>query len=100
MIDTATETLLTLDQAASRQPVSRGGRPVHPATIWRWIRDRKLEGVRIGSRWLTSVEALQRHAERETLRALGDEPAPVAVETSARRKAIERAEREAELIGI
>jgi hypothetical protein len=102
MIDTATEHLLTLEQAASRIPISRGGRPCHPATIWRWIASRKLEGVRIGSRWLTSVEAIQRHAERETLAALGAEPAPVLppAQTTGRQRAIQCAEHEAELIGI
>ena len=91
MIDTATEQLLTLQQAADRMPVSRGGRPVHLATIWRWIKARKLEGVRLGDRWLTSVEALQRYAERQTLAALGNEPIPPApVQTAGRRKAIER----------
>ncbi len=101
MIDTANEQLLTLQQAADRMPVSRGGRPVHFATIWRWIKARKLEGIRIGDRWLTSVEAIQRFAERQTLAALGDNPAPaVPMQRKDRQRAIERAEREAELIGI
>jgi len=101
MIDTTTEQLLTLQQAADRIPISRGGAPCHPATIWRWIKSRKLEGTRIGNRWLTSVEAIQRHAERETLAALGVEPAPeVPVRTKGRQRAIQHAEHEAELIGI
>jgi excisionase family DNA binding protein len=101
MIDTASEQLLTLQQAADRMPVSRGGRPVHFATIWRWIKSRKLEGVRLGDRWLTSVEALQRYAERETLAALGKLPAPeLPVQTTGRKRAIERAEHEAAMIGI
>jgi hypothetical protein len=99
MIDIATEQLLTLQQAADREPVSRGGRPVNQTTIWRRIKDRELEGVRLGCRWVTSVEALQRYAERQTLAALGDEPAPrVPVQTKARRRAIERAEHEAAAI--
>jgi hypothetical protein len=101
MIDTTTEQLLTLQQAADRIPISRGGAPCHPATIWRWIMSRKLEGTRIGNRWLTSIEALQRHAERETLAALGQLPAPEApVQTKSRKQAIQRAEHEAALIGI
>ena len=101
MIDTATEQLLTLQQAADRIPISRGGAPCHPATIWRWITARKLEGCRIGNRWLTSVEAMQRHSERETLAVLGATPAPEApVQTKGRQQAIQRAEREAALIGI
>jgi hypothetical protein len=101
VIDTTTEQLITLQQGADRFPGSRAGTRCHPATLWRWIKDRKLEGVRIGGRWLTSVEALQRYAERETLAALGVEPAPVApVQTKERQRAIQRAENEAAAIGI
>jgi hypothetical protein len=47
---------------------------VHPATVIRWILDGiqagdrrvRLEAVRIGSRWLTSEEALRRFADRLT----------------------------------
>jgi len=99
MIDTTNEQLLTLQQAADRIPISRGGRPCHPATIWRWIISRKLEGTRIGNRWLTSVEALQRHSERETIAALGAEPAPLPTPgTKSRQKVIERAKKEAAAI--
>jgi excisionase family DNA binding protein len=101
MIDIACEKLLTLQQAADLMPVSRGGSKVHFVTIWRWIRDRKLEGIRVGGRWLTSLEAIQRAAERETLRALGELPAPeMPVQTTGRKRALARAEREAEAIGI
>jgi hypothetical protein len=101
MIDITTEQLITLEDAAARIPPGRGGRPCNPSTVYRWILSRKLEGTRIGNRWLTSVEALQRHSERETLAVLGAKPAPqIPVQTKGRRKAIERAEREAELIGI
>jgi Protein of unknown function (DUF1580) len=102
MIDTATEHLLTLQQAADRIPVSRGGRPCHPATIWRWIKSRKLEGTRLGDRWLTSVEALQRYAERQTLAELGAEPAPAAPldrMTAAQRRRHEADERYCESVG-
>ena len=57
MIDTSNEQLVTLQQAADREPPSRGGRPVHWVTIWRRIKSRKLEGIRLGGRWLTSIEA-------------------------------------------
>jgi hypothetical protein len=101
MIDITSETLITLPEAAARCPISRGGRPVHPATIWRWIKSRKLEGTRLGDRWLTSVEAMARYAERQTLAALGGEPAPQApVQTKQRQREIQRAERECERIGI
>jgi hypothetical protein len=99
MIDIASEHLITLQEAADRLPASRGGKPVHWSTIWRWIKDRKIEGVRIGARWVTSIEALQRHAERETLAALGAH-AMTPVQTRTRQRAIQRADREAEAIGI
>jgi hypothetical protein len=84
MIDIATETLITLKDAAARIPPSRGGRPTHAATIWRLIQSRKLEGVRLGGRWLTSLDALQRYGDRETRAALGDEPAPAPMITRRR----------------
>src|SRR5690242_10396382 len=101
MIDTTTEQLITLQQAADRIPISRGGAPCSPATIWRWIMSRKLEGTRIGNRWLTSVEALQRHSERETLAALGKVPAPEPpVQTAGRKRALQHAAQERARIGI
>jgi hypothetical protein len=55
--------------AAARELPSRTGRHAHATTLWRWattgakapsgVRVR-LERVRIGSTWYTSVEALQR----------------------------------------
>jgi hypothetical protein len=100
MIDIATETLLTLRDAAARIPSSRAGRPTHAATVFRLIRARKFEGIRIGGRWVTSVEALQRYADRETRAALGDRPAPGPSITRRRAAEIDRAEREATALGI
>src|ERR1700722_9308124 len=87
------ETLIGLCEAARRLPAGRGGRPVSFSCVLRWITsgvpgpDRqsvKLEGVRVGGRWLTSVEALARWAERLTPR-FEEEPAPMP-RTPARRK--------------
>jgi DNA-binding transcriptional regulator YiaG len=74
MIDLANESLLSLGQAASALPASRQGSRVSPSTIWRWIVAGvttpggrvQLEAIRLGGRWLTSKEALQRFAERQT----------------------------------
>jgi hypothetical protein len=75
MIDLKTEEMLSLAQAAARLPRGRGNRPVHFSTILRWIlagvrgpagEKVKLEGIRLGDRWLTSAEALQRFAEALT----------------------------------
>ena len=38
-LDFATETPLTLAAAARRLPPLRNNRPVHPATILRWVAD-------------------------------------------------------------
>jgi hypothetical protein len=108
MIDTTTETLLSLSQAARALPSSRGGRPVTLSCVLRWVLDGvrlpsgevvRLEALRIGGRWLTSQEAIQRFAERLTPR-LDGEPAPTPRTPAARRRASERAARELEAAGI
>jgi hypothetical protein len=67
------ETLLTTSQAARRFPSDCMGGHIHIATIHRWImngicgpdgRRIHLEAVRVGSRWLTSCEAIQRFADQ------------------------------------
>src|SRR5262245_33539402 len=64
---------LSLAQAARGLPRSRGDRPVHPSTLWRWATegvrtaggDRvRLEVARLGCRWTTSKPALQRFLAR------------------------------------
>jgi Protein of unknown function (DUF1580) len=68
MISIACEQVLPLSQLAKRLPWRRGGRPVHPSTLHRWrqpgIRGIRLECIRLGGAWHSSVEALQRFAER------------------------------------
>jgi hypothetical protein len=100
MIDIASETLVNLRDGAARIPSARAGRPTHPATLTRLIRAGKLEAIRLGGRWVTSVEALQRYADRETRAALGDEPTPAPPISRRRAQEIERIEREALSIGI
>jgi hypothetical protein len=74
MIDLTQETPLTLASATRLIPPGRGER-THLSTLLRWIlsgvRDPagnvvRLEALRIGGRWVTSREALQRFAERLT----------------------------------
>jgi len=68
------ETLLSLPQAAKRLPSYRGDRPVSVSCIMRWILAGvptaagrvHLEAVRLGGRWLTSVEAIDRFAAAQT----------------------------------
>jgi excisionase family DNA binding protein len=63
MIDLAIETLLTIEKAAERLLVSQ-------ATLIRWITQGssgiRLEAVKVGSRWRTSEEAIQRFSDRLT----------------------------------
>jgi hypothetical protein len=70
-IDLKTETIIDLKQAPPYLGRSRNGRPVHYSYLVRAIRKgingHRLEALRIGNRWITSVEALQRWAEIQTL---------------------------------
>src|SRR5262245_53624302 len=102
------ETLVGLCEAARRLPPGRGGRPVSFSCVLRWITDGvsgpdgrrvKLEGVRVGGRWLTSEEALARWAERLTPRLDAERAAPPRP-AAQRRRAGERAARELDRIGI
>src|SRR4051794_16292033 len=71
MISVGTEQLLTLAQLAKRPPRRRNGRPVHPSTMHRWrhpgIRGIRLECIKVGGAWHTSVEAFQRFCDRLSL---------------------------------
>jgi hypothetical protein len=105
-IELRNETLLTLTQAARMLPPSRRGRPVHLSSVYRWILDGvktphgkiRLEAIRLGGRWLTSVEALERFAARQTPNL---EDAPQLPRTpTARRRASERAEAQLQKLGI
>jgi hypothetical protein len=70
-----TETVRTTAQASRLIRSDAGKGHVHPATLIRWIVNGiqvgdhrvRLEAVRVGSRWLTSEEALQRFADQITL---------------------------------
>jgi hypothetical protein len=70
MIDMQAESLITISQAARLVPPGRQGKPTHVATIHRWInqgvRGVRLDAIRLGGRWLTSREALQRFAQALT----------------------------------
>jgi hypothetical protein len=79
------ETLITLAEAARRLPPGRSGRHRSSSCVFRWLthglpgpdgRLVRLEGVRIGRPWFTSVEAIARWAERLTP-LLDPEPVPV-----------------------
>jgi hypothetical protein len=62
------EELLTLAELAKRLPRRRQNRPVHPSTVHRWRRPGiagvRLECLRVGGVWCTSLAAVQRFCER------------------------------------
>jgi hypothetical protein len=108
VIDLAIELPLSLADAAKLIPPGRSGKRCHLSTPLRWILKGakaldgtvvKLEAIRLGGRWITSREALQRFAERLTPR-LDTQPAPTARANSRRRRACERAAAELERRGV
>jgi hypothetical protein len=107
MIDLATEVSISLAAAARLVP-ARDGKRTHFSTIVRWVltgargpqgQRVRLEALRIGSRWVTSREAIQRFAEALTPK-LDAEPVPPPRTPTARRRASEQAARELDAAGI
>jgi len=102
------ETLLSLNQAARRLPPGRRNRHMSMSCVLRWVLSGvhgpdgervKLEALRLGGRWLTSIEALGRFAERLTPQ--GDNATPSIGRTpKQRQRAIDRAEKELTRMGI
>lgn len=74
MIEVARERLIALSRAGEHLPMRSTGRPVHVTTIYRWctagVRGVTLDSVAIGGCTYTSVEAIQRFAERLSERPL------------------------------
>jgi hypothetical protein len=77
MIDLSTEQPLNLADLCAQVPPGRNGKRTHLSTLLRWILKGaravdgsvvKLEGLRLGGRWVSTREALQRFAERLSLR--------------------------------
>src|SRR5262245_36707451 len=110
MIDLEAETLLSLKEAARKLPPGRRGRPVNLSTVYRWVLGGakssdgtkvRLDAVRVGGRWLTSTQALQRFAQRLTEQALpGTQEATQPKSASPRPSAAEAARQELSRLGI
>jgi hypothetical protein len=101
MINTNTETLISLAEAASSLPRRRAGKKPHVSCIYRWTtsgcRGVVLESVQVGGTRCTSREALARFFQRLTQ---GDVPDLPPVRTSAqRRRAADQAMRDLERAG-
>jgi hypothetical protein len=73
VIDVNSEHVVTFPQLAGRLPRRRRDRPVSVTTIHRWrhpgVRGVRLEAVRSGGAWVTSLEAYQRFCEALTRQA-------------------------------
>jgi hypothetical protein len=107
VLDLATETPLPLTAAAKLVPPGRNGKRTHLSTLLRWILQGakrpdgevvRLEAVRLGARWFTSREALQRFAEGLTPNL--DRPAPAPRSPGMRERAAARAGRALDRLGI
>ena len=68
MIDTTKENLLPLREVPGRLPKRPNGKRLHISGVYRWtergIKGVILESIRIGGVTFTSLEAIQRFAER------------------------------------
>jgi len=68
MIDSASETLISLADAAGELPRRRRGRKAHVSCLYRWstagCRGVVLESIQVGATRCTSKQALQRFFER------------------------------------
>jgi hypothetical protein len=96
VIDLTTETPISLAVATGMVPPGRKGKKTHLSTLLRWILDGakapdgsrvRLDAVRLGGRWMTSREALQRFADALTPRL--DAPTPTIVRTPTQRQRAE-----------
>jgi hypothetical protein len=108
VLDLIHEKPIPLSAACKLIPPGRSGRRCHLSTLLRWIlRGAKsptgevvrLEALRLGDRWVTSAEAIQRFAQRLTP-ALDTEPALPGRTPGRRRRDSERAAERLEQIGI
>lgn len=98
----------SLSQAARLFPAYRQSKPVAPSTVYRWIANGvrlpdgshvRLEAVRLGGRWLTSTQAIERFISRQTPQ-FSDAPTPAPRTVQQRQRATERAAKELNRIGI
>jgi hypothetical protein len=100
---------LGLAQAARRFPSFRSGRPVHTATVTRWITGGvrlsdgtvlKLAAKRLPGRWVTWDQAIEEFVDRLTADRTGDPPPAPSHTSASRERALARADAELARIGI
>jgi len=106
VIDLTTEETFPLGEAPKYLPRGRGGVRPHFTTLLRWILDGAkgpggrvhLEALRVGGKWVTSKEALQRFAEALTPAVGTARPAPRT--PGSRQRAAEAAAKRLERQGV
>ena len=105
-IDSTTEQVISLTEAAKHLPKRRANKRPNVATMYRWIssgvKGIRLEYIVIGGTRCTSREALQRFFDALTAQAeSGRAPVPTPPRMSVqRRKQIEAAEKRLQVAGI
>jgi hypothetical protein len=108
VFDLTAEKPIPLAEACKLVPPARRGKRTHLSTLLRWIisgvrnpngQTVRLDGIRIGGRWMTSREAIQRFANALTPN-LNTALPPAPRTPTQRQKASDRAARELESIGI
>ncbi len=99
MIDLKTETVMSLTEATKHLPTRRGKKP-HVSTLYRWaqrgVRGEVLETIQVGGVLCTSLEALQRFCDGLTK----PQPTPAGRASAERRRAIDRADKQLEKMGL
>jgi hypothetical protein len=96
MIDSLTEEIVTLAEAAKLCPKRRGGRPTHPSCLYRWTsagcKGVVLESLQVGGTRCTSREALARFFVKLTAAANGTPALPPV--SKQQRRAMEAVEKQ------
>jgi Protein of unknown function (DUF1580) len=99
MLDLTVENPISLAEVCRIVPPGHSGRRTHLSTVLRWVLTGarspsgelvQLEALRIGGRWMSTREALQRFAERLT---------PTINRSSVETRTVSRRQRESERAG-
>jgi hypothetical protein len=102
------EGTLSLLQAAKLLPPGRRGKPVTLSCVLRWVLQGvkgpggtiiRLEAARLGGRWITSREALERFSQALTP-SFGDEPKATPRTPGRRARSSQKAAEKLEKLGI
>ena len=104
MIDTASEEVIPLAQAAAELPRRRRGRKTHVSTLYRWAtagcRGVRLETIQVGGTRCTSRQALQRFFERLSHKREAGETLPASRSLVQRQRQSEAAAKELKKLGV